>query len=480
MQNKYYYFRILSIAGLLFTLVFSSCKKDDYYTKEDASLEFSQSIITFDTIFSTIGTITKKFTVHNPHKNTIKTNIALIGGNSSYFSVNVDGVSGTSFTDVEIPAKDSIFIFVKANINPNGVNGPILHVDELTFFTNGNRQKVELLACAEDAHFIIPDRELKLKDGVIPYKIVANVNEDITWTKDKPYVIYGYAVVDSAAKLTIEEGTQIYIHKDGALWVYIDGCLHVNGTKDSPVVFQGDRRSSAPKYDYAQWDKIWINEGSRDNIINYAVIKNARVGIYAETLEQYLGNKLLLTNSIINCSEQYGFMGRNYKVEGYNNVISDCGEICLALQGGYYTFINNTFYNQYAYSRQTPAVYFSNYYETTTEKVYGDFYCDFFNNIVYGNSTKELTYYNVGEGVTFSAQIENCLIRTETKYLSGLTYSDCILNENPLVKNVKEYDFSLQDNSPCKGKGKSIPIMELDADITGTIRGNPPSIGAYE
>ncbi len=462
----------------MLTLVFSSCKKEDYYTKEDASLEFSQSVITFDTVFTTIGTITKKFTVYNPHKSTIKTNIALMGGSTSYFSVNVDGVSGTSFTDVEIPAKDSIFIFVKANINSNNTNGPILRVDELNFSTNGNRQKVELLACAEDANFIIADMQV----GSIPCKIIANVNEHITWKKDKPYVIYGYAVVDSAAKLTIEEGTQIYIHKGGGLWVYVDGCLEVNGTKDNPVVFQGDRRSSAPKYDYAQWDRIWINEGSRDNKINYAVIKNAYIGIQAEILRQDMGNKLTLSNSIIKCSEGCGFLGRSYHVEAYNNVISDCGLHCLWLaQGGNYTFINNTFYNQYAYSRSTSAVYFSDYYDPGggDNIIVGDFNCNFINNIVYGNSTKEFTYdHKYPASTTFSAQIENCLIRTEAKYLSGLTYSDCILNENPLVKNVKEYDFSLQDNSPCKGKGK--PTSVIAEDIAGTSRNNPPSIGAYE
>lgn len=463
------------MAGLLFTLVFSSCKKDDYYTKRDASLEFSQNTITFDTVFTTIGTITKKFTVYNPHKNTIKTNIVLIEGNSSHFSVNVDGVSGTSFTDVEIPAKDSIFIFVKANINPNNINGPILHVDELSFFTNGNRQKVELLACAENANFIIADRQV----GSIPYKIAANVNEHITWTKEKPYVIYGYAVVDSAAKLTIEEGTQIYIHKGGGLWVYIDGCLEVNGSKDNPVVFQGDRRSSAPKYDYAQWDRIWINEGSRDNKINYAVIKNAYIGIQVETLdrENITTNKLILSNSIIKCSEGIGFLGRKYNVDAYNNVISDCGSYCLALtQGGTYNFTHNTIYNQYAYSRATPATYFSNYYIENNEILGENFFCNFINNIVYGNASKEFTY-DVADGKTFSMQIENCLIKTETKELSGLTYSDCIFNKNPLVSNIKEYDFSLQSNSPCKGNGKSTSVTE---DITGTSRNNPPSIGAYE
>lgn len=479
MQNKNYFFRIVCVAGLLLTLVFSSCRKETYYTKDDASLKFSQEILTFDTIFTTVVTITKRVMVYNPHSNTIKTNIRLMDGSSSVFSVNVDGVSGSYFTDVEIPAKDSIFIFVKATVNPNNINGAILTVDTLAFNTNGRRQHIALIAYGEDANFIIPDK----KDGAIAYKIIAHANEHITWTKDKPYVIYGYAVVDSAATLTIEEGTRIYVHKEGCLWIYRDGCLQVNGTKDEPVVFQGDRRASAPKLDYEQWDKIWINEGSRDNKINYAIIKNARVGLYAQLLSQDLGNKLILTNSIIQSSSQYGLMCRNYRVDAYNNVIADCGEMCIALQGGSYSIINNTFYNKYAYSRNTPAAYCSDSYIVTDNTgqqtaIIGDFSCDFFNNIVYGNATNEFGYYNgYPNEVSFSLQIENCLIKAESKYLHGLTYPNSIINQDPLVSNAAQYDFSLQDHSPCKGKGKPVSLSE---DIAGVTRGNPPSIGAYE
>ena len=59
--------------------------------------------------------------------------------------------------------------------------------------------------------------------------------------------------------------------------------------------------------DYEQWDRIWINEGTQDNIINYAIIKNAFIGIQAEILEKDMGNKLILSNSIIKKSAGMGF-----------------------------------------------------------------------------------------------------------------------------------------------------------------------------
>jgi hypothetical protein len=338
-----------------------------------------------------------------------------------------------------------------------------------------------LIAFGEDAHFILPDRTVQLGNSLLHYKIVAETGEHITWTNEKPYVIYGCAVVDLAGKLSIDPGTQIYLHKNGILWVYTGGCLHVNGTKDQQVVFQGDRRAFAYSNDYAQWDRIWINEGSQDNIINYAVIKNAYIGIQAEIMNQGMGNKLILTNTLIQCSQKFGFLGRSYSVEAYNNVIADCRESCLYLaQGGNYIFSNNTIYNNYASSgRTTSSAVFSNYYDVSNEiRNIGDFRCDFTNNIVYGNAVTEFACSKTKDA-EFKLNVENCLIKIKSDVLPELTfYSALILNQDPLIKDASQYDFQLQDNSPCKAAGKNIP--QPTQDITETIRNNPPSIGAYE
>jgi len=481
MKNKNNYIRVIFLVGIAASLALTGCRKDKIDESSNVQLKFSGDIrngelITFDTVFTTIGSVTRVLKVLNPHKNTIKTDISLLGGNVSYYSVNVDGVSGTSFKDVEIRGKDSIFIFVKVNLNPNAQNTPMVVADTLVFFTNGNRQNVELVACGEDAIFIVPNS----KWYNIPYYIVAEEGKHVTWTKDKPYVIYGYAVIDSVAKLTIEVGTRIYLHKGAGIWVYPDGCIHVNGTKDEPVVFQGDRRSEAYERDFAQWDRIWICEGRQDNIINYAIIKNATVGIQAEILMQDFGNKLILTNTEIRCSDICNFLGRGYIVEAYNNIFSNSTKRCVSLQqGGNYTFINNTIYNQYRFSRTEPAVYFSNYYMPNLTTIYmGSFQCRFINNLVYGNISKELDC-SIIKDVNFELYVENCLIRTVDSILKKFTtYSDIILNKDPSVENANEYDFRLKGDSPCKGAGKS--TYQVQQDITGTTRGNPPSIGAYE
>ncbi|MBI3235236.1 MAG: hypothetical protein HYZ42_14575, partial [Bacteroidetes bacterium] len=63
----------------------------------------------FDTVFTTVGSTTRNVRIRN--KNNQKINISSIhlkGGSSSQFIVNVDGIKGTSFADIEIAAKDSM------------------------------------------------------------------------------------------------------------------------------------------------------------------------------------------------------------------------------------------------------------------------------------------------------------------------------------------------------------------------------------
>ena len=67
------------------------------------------------------------------------------------------------------------------------------------------------------------------------------------WENDKPHVIYGYAVVDPEQTLIINEGCNVYLHKNSGILVgnpFSDqsgGSIKVNGTLGNEVTFQGDR-----------------------------------------------------------------------------------------------------------------------------------------------------------------------------------------------------------------------------------------------
>ena len=209
---------------LLLPLLLGSCRKEPL--SEEGGLRFSSEIVAFDTVFTSITSVTERLVVTNPSNREVTTDVLLGGGSQSYFSVNVNGRPGPSLREVRIPARDSIFVFVKVNIHPNGQDTPLLVADTLHFLTDGVRQQVQLVASGQDAHFIVADSRV----GSIPYKIVAGEGEHTVWKNDKPYVIYGYAVVDSTGRLDIEPGVRVYVHKEGGLWVYKGGCLKAHGT----------------------------------------------------------------------------------------------------------------------------------------------------------------------------------------------------------------------------------------------------------
>ena len=138
----------------IWAVIFSGCRKDRFETDSSSKLEFSTDTLTFDTVFTTLGSATRLFKVYNKHKHTINiTSVKLAGGVQSNFRINVDAVPGTTFKDVEVLGNDSIYVFVEVTVDPNKLNTPLVIFDQVVFITNGNLQQVVLEAWGQDAHF---------------------------------------------------------------------------------------------------------------------------------------------------------------------------------------------------------------------------------------------------------------------------------------------------------------------------------------
>src|SRR6188508_204263 len=176
---------------ILFSLVIavSSCKKDDLLTESSAKLEFSDDTIMFDTVFASLGSTTKQLKLFNRNSQPIRvSSIRLAGGNASTYRLNVDGLTGKSFSDVEIPAKDSLFIFIEVTIDPLNASTPYIVQDSIIFETNGNIQDVDLVAFGQYAHFIIADNVLGVSGAFIKYALFdTSLNATITLHSDTPY-----------------------------------------------------------------------------------------------------------------------------------------------------------------------------------------------------------------------------------------------------------------------------------------------------
>ena len=451
-------------------LAFSGCNKDNL--NENAKIEFSSNEVTFDTVFTSIGSVTKNFRVYNPYSSDIKVDIDLAGGKNSAYSINVDGVAGCSFRDVEIPAHDSIFVHVKVNIDPTDQNTPFLVTDSVVFRHGTTIQDVDLVAFGQDANFIVADQG----SGSLRYKIIAHEYEVAHWTNEKPYVIYGgYAAVDSLGTLIIDPGTQIYCHTNSGIWVYRYGNIQAVGTKDEPIVFRGDKLSSWFATDYSQWDRIWINEGTVDNHFEYVEITNAFIGLQVEALNETLSGRTILKNCTIHNTYNSGILARASRLEAENCQISNNGASGMELHVGEYDMKHITVANYFSQSvRKAPAVEVSDYYTDGYTYYLGNINASFVNCIIYGALENELSINSYGSNeVELNTLFDHCLIRSTSSHAS---FSNCIRNQDPLFVARSGQDYHLKESSPAINAG----VQGVFYDIEGNPRDGQPDIGAFE
>lgn len=470
---KEYNFNVYLIVCIIFviTILSFSCRKaENIISDSSAKIELSTDTILFDTVFTTVGSSTRKLMVYNPHNETINiSKIYLAGGSQSAYRINIDGNNTTEINDIKILSKDSLYIFVRVRIDPQNSNNPLLVRDSIIFMINNNYQDVKLVAFGQDAHYITPtmpadDPWYHPAEGV--------------WQNDKPYLIYGYAAVDSGMTLTIEAGCKLYFHSGGTLLVYTDGTLKVEGTATEKVIFRHDRNEDFYQNLSGQWNGIYFYEGSINNEINHAVIKNAILGIQCDGSVNE-NPTLILSNTLIHSMSVGGIGANGSSIIAENVVVSKCAGYAIALNGGQYQFLQTTIANTIS-SSSAPSLTLTNYFldYINQEYVYVTYTPTnifFGNSIIYGNISNELFTEYSGEG-TFDWQFQNCLIRTTNNLFDIEHYTDCF-NEDPKFVNFNEYNFHLDSLSPALGRGYDFGVLE---DIDGKPRVIPTDLGAYQ
>ncbi len=472
-----YLLQILAVVAIFISLF--SCEDEGYLDSRDAKLIFSTDTVMFDTIFTTIGSTTQHFTVHNPYdENILISRIKLAGGDISNFRLNVNGEMENEVYEIEIPARDSIYIFVEVTIDPNGQNLPMVVQDSVEFTTNANIQDIKLVAYGQD---------VVLKKGV-------TVGTE-TWTSEKPYLIYDYAYVDSTSVLTLEPGTKIYFHKGAGL--YVRGRIEANGTFQEQIHFLADRLEEPYKNIPDQWNGIVLFSGSHDNVFNFCNIKNANIGLQVGTIEHEGYASVDLTNSRIENMAYAGIFAMKSRIYGYNNLVANCGFYAVALLiGGEYEFYHSTIANYWGnYSskaRSTSSLTVTNvliYEDASGAKTtfIGDLKkANFGNSIIYGNNTVELELVKNNEA-EFNYFFENCIVQVpDTFNTSNKEHFVNVWKGNdydPLfIDPYVDYIYELDTLSPAKDVGKLEYAAQFPLDIMNRDRTSDdgPDLGAFE
>lgn len=468
--------------ALLFTILIIGCKKDAVTTDSSKTVNFSTDTLFFDTVFSTIGSSTRKFKIYNKNNQAIKiSSLRLAGGSNSLFRLNVNGVPGIEFKDLEIRAKDSMWVFADVTVDPQNSATPYIVKDSLLIETNGNKQEVKLIAFGQQAIFHKPT------PGNSSFFL--NCNE--TWTNDTPHVVYGLALIDTGCVLNIEKGTKVYFHSNGAIIALKEASLKINGTKSEPVVLQGDRLEPWYENVAGQWNGIYLFPLSVENEFNYAVIKNARTGIQCDTVNGSFSAlpTLTLNNTVVQNASGIGLNARGTFIKAYNSMFINCGSYCAAFSlGGQYEAYHCTFGNYSPSSPDQSAIVLNNWFKDNNlninprdlEKA------DFYNCVIYGNQFNELTL-SKDDGADFNFTFNNSLLKVNFADVDTTAgFTNCLFNKTPSFVNTSEYNFQLSNNSNAINIGDintvNSNLIELEKDLLGTPRNidSAPDAGAYE
>lgn len=419
------------------------------------------------------------------------TNMAIASGNGSVFRMNVNGVTGNSVDEIEIDGHDSVYVFLEVTLDPNGGNTPLIYQDSIIVTVGSETRQVQLAVPGQDAIYYYPTDTLQFANGILPYTVLPC---NTVWKPGKPIVIVGWAVVDSACQLTIEAGTQVHFFNNGALWVYEYGSLQVLGDLHNPVVFQGTRLPDVYQDLPGQWDRILINQGSTNNLIRNAIIRNGFIGLQCDNTKALGGQLgtptgLTLENVTVQNMSGLGIFSRNFNITGYNVQVSNCGQYGAAFTyGGNLKFYHSTFANYWSRStRNFPTLFVSNYYFDGTNVFDDALNFEFNNGIVYGSTENEFGFDSTTTA-PLNFRFDHSLLRIDPDEPTdnGNRYANIVKNQDPLFTDPANQDYRILQNSPAINAGATgfvqqfIPQLLFDLKGSNRTMNGKPDMGAFE
>ena len=453
--------------GLL-SILLGACVEDFEYSSDPSlQLEFSCDTVSFDTLFSEVMSPTAKFLVHNRSSKSLRINsVRLYGGDTSPFSVLVDGQYGALMHDLEIRAKDSLYVLASVTVDRHGDDIPFMVKDSLIFtLESGVEQSVLLLAYGRDVTFM--RGENIVADTILPAG---------------HYVIYDSLIVSQEATMSLLPGTTLYFHDKA--FMRVNGTLKAEGTASAPVIFRGDRTDrmfSYLPYDRipGQWDGLVFSPTSNGNTLVHCDIHSANYGIKVEQ------GDTALQRITIESSKVQNFHGNALELvmaraTALNSLFANAQGNCVKVVGGNVDFVHCTIANFYVWKKRDVALALHNSIDGAPAPLHNAF---FSNCVIVGSKEDELMGYlsNLGDTVPNAVNyyFENSLINTidtADSCFVNITYDS--IDVSPFGKehfrlidhDVFDYDFRLTAESKARGIASGDYLESLPVDIDGTPR----------
>jgi len=485
MHKPYWVFYLFII---LLSTNFFACKNDfeNYSNNPQDLLTFSVDTLSFDTVLTTVNSPVLFFRVYNKNsKPLLISSVQLAEGASSNFKINVDGIAGTVFENVEIRANDSLYVFVEVKPKENGKYTPTLLNDYVIFETHNIQQKVVLEAYGQDVY--------TLRGTVL--------SADSVLDNQKPYLIYDSLVIDKDATVEIGEGSVFYMYNNAQL--IVKGTIKIKGSLDKPVIFRGSRTDYMLNIPYdlipGQWGGISFASESYDNELENVRIRNGKYGMDLEASGDLSRSKLYMKNVVLTNVSGTLLQAINCNIAAENCEFSNAKDALLNLTGGLSRFTHCTIAN--CYPSTGPEYGWGNSSNETliltdtvsTDEYYPVVNVEFLNSIIWGYSSSSTI--RIGNA-NIPCLFINCLLSDKEK--DDARMFDCIFQSDvSLQKNLfqkidatdKEtnnfypfFDFRLQKDSPAKDVANFEIASQIPYDLNGFDRlfDGHPDLGAYE
>ena len=424
-------------------------------------LVFSSDTISFDTVFSGVGSATIELRVINPGSDPIMIdNIWLGGGNDSPFTLNINGMAASAANKIILARGDSIFIFVEVTIDPSGGDLPVSVLDSVNFVSGSYSGRVILEAWGQDIWLVDDD-----------------IHSDVLWGEGKPYVIRGSLFVDTLAILTLNPGTRVYLHHGAA--VTVAGSLRSMGLPDKRIIMATDRLEDEYADLPGRWKGIRFLDCSRDNILKFTEVRNAEIAVELAGKKDSVPD-LVMNGAMLIHSTVASLVARHADLLAVNSVFAHSGFSTVSLtEGGNYNFIHCTMAGRWEYGHRMQPVMF-------IAPGKGELpYVSVINSVITGTLENELVIDAASAQAVMSFSADSSLIRVDTlksSWYTGSLFRDVVTGVSPRFISEALYDFRPDTLSPLVDHAGRTESVAWPADIRNKPRptGAGADIGAYE
>ncbi|MDM1406773.1 hypothetical protein HX062_03720 [Myroides sp. DF42-4-2] len=485
-------FRFLFLLFVLFS--FASCRTDMDFEPATQALRFSADTVYLDPVFSETQSSSYLVKIYNTSNKNIKIPQLRLGkGDQSYFNLLVEGVSGKQFSNVELLAKDSLYVFIHTLGKADPQAKEFIYTDQLRLMGNAQPQSIELVTLIKDAYFLHPGKadqqvlhDIKIADETTVegfYIGDTNVHAKNTLHMDnaKPYVVYGYAIIPENQTLYIAAGTELYFHENSGIIGLKGSAIQAKGTKEEPIIFRHDRLEASYAYTAGQWSGIRLEQPGASTL-DHVRIEQAKIGLYLDKAEDFT-----LTNAQLYNHAYTALEAINSTLVGQNIVAATTQNATVVLRnGGNYLFQHCTFSNS-GFRPDQLALRIENSKDAPFERLLIQ------NSLLHTAIAQSFAF--IGDEAPSQVQFDSNALKDTSKrkataavynYDNEQMYLNNIFLDTPTLaavdfqdpkKNLFYYS-SLMTHLLAKGNRTIAASVPLDLD--GKDRRNAPDLGAYQ